>query len=228
MNIPFGRQPIDGPLWFVRDLIMCSLISPIFPYIVKKAKALGLIIFSILMIFKIWLPFTFITSVGFFFFLLGAYLQINKKDLFFMNGLSGKIKKYILISFTSLICFVLFLYSMNEDYYFIALRFSTIICPFILLYITNMLLRKQIIRYSKKLSDSSFFIYAAHWTYAIICSLFVSKLLSNFLFPTSILYQQFSQWFIGSIIAIIILTILHILLKKYLPTLTSYLDGGRG
>lgn len=226
--MPIGRVPIDGPLWFVRDLIVCSIISPIFPLVIKIMKKIALVVFAILMIFDIWMPFTFVTSVGFFFFLLGAYLQINKINLFSLAVYPMLKRRIILALFTILIITVMYMYSVNEFFYFVVLKVTTIFCPFVLLYIINFLFKKNYIHLNKRISNSSFFIYAAHWIYVLGASLFISRLIVQTLCSSSsMLFQQFSRWLIGSIITIIVLTIIHIVICKYMPSLCKYLVGGR-
>ena len=79
--------PIDGPLWFIRDLIIASIASPFIYLWVKYTKWIGICLFGILYIFSIW-PYTiiFMMANSLFFFSLGGYLGLNKKRLYFLNA----------------------------------------------------------------------------------------------------------------------------------------------
>ena len=48
-----NSAPIDGPLWFIRDLMVCMLFSPILYYLLKRYI---LVLLSILLILNIWIP----------------------------------------------------------------------------------------------------------------------------------------------------------------------------
>lgn len=71
-----GSSPIDFPLWYVRDLMVCCLMAPVYYYIIKKTHTLlptmGLILF--LSAYKI--PVVGISTDSVAFFSLGAFCSI--------------------------------------------------------------------------------------------------------------------------------------------------------
>ena len=75
-----AAMPADMPLWFIRDLIMMIIISPVIYWIINQTGALLPIITGIWW-FSHWLPkITGFSSDIVFFFVLGAYLAIKKMN----------------------------------------------------------------------------------------------------------------------------------------------------
>lgn len=68
-------SPIDGPLWFIRDLMLFVVVTPIIYWLVKKIKWI-IVLFLLVSMVLIEHP----TLSGFFFFTLGCYFSISKID----------------------------------------------------------------------------------------------------------------------------------------------------
>lgn len=60
--ISINTPPIDGPLWFIRTLIIYTLISPLLYYIITKHKSLGFILILAYVVVAYY--FGFITKIG--------------------------------------------------------------------------------------------------------------------------------------------------------------------
>ncbi|WP_405336156.1 acyltransferase [Fibrobacter sp.] len=75
--VTLSCYPIDGPLWYVRDLIVYSFFSPVIYFFIKRAKFIFLLILAIVFFFKIWPP-IFLHPNGFVFFSLGALFALCK------------------------------------------------------------------------------------------------------------------------------------------------------
>ena len=71
-----GSSPIDGPLWYVRNLMIMVVISPIIAYMIKYTKCYLILIMTILWIIQIP-PFNKGIGIAFYFFSLGGYLRIS-------------------------------------------------------------------------------------------------------------------------------------------------------
>lgn len=77
--------PNSGPfsiaLWFIRDLMVVSLLSPVIFWILKKTKGRILVLLFICYWSKIWPQIQGFSIDATFFFSIGLYLSINKKNL---------------------------------------------------------------------------------------------------------------------------------------------------
>lgn len=62
-----GSSPIDGPLWYVRNLMIMVVISPIISYMMKYTKWYLILIMTILWIIQIP-PFNKGIGIAFYFF----------------------------------------------------------------------------------------------------------------------------------------------------------------
>ena len=77
--------PIYGPLWFIRDLIVIDILSPLFYYVIKKTKFYSLILIGLLYIAGIGLLTPGLGMQSILFYLIGAYCSINKMNLVCMK-----------------------------------------------------------------------------------------------------------------------------------------------
>lgn len=88
--------PIDYSLWFVRDLIVLSLLFPVFYFIVKYFCVIGLISFFILLLSAIKIPVDCLNTTAIFFFYFGTFMNIKcewkgemKKGLFIILAVAS-------------------------------------------------------------------------------------------------------------------------------------------
>lgn len=70
-----GHFPLDFPLWFIRDLIIMTIISPICFYIITRFKEIALGILAILFVFSIIPDKAGFSMKALFFFSLGCYMS---------------------------------------------------------------------------------------------------------------------------------------------------------
>lgn len=77
-GIPIGMMngPLDGPLWFIRDLMYYSLATPAVFLFLKWTKGYG-----VLGLFMLYLAIRGSVPEGFVFFVTGAYLQYSRKGI---------------------------------------------------------------------------------------------------------------------------------------------------
>lgn len=214
INIP---GPIDYPLWYLRDLIILTLLSPIIYNIIKK---IGIIF--VLLMGVIWL-FQFQTLVGIsslsgqslFFFPLGAYLGINK------------------INFVDKVCKVRFYFPLFISCQFLVpLIGNAVIEAFVsrVLVIIGCIAVFQIAVYfqvkyymsiNSQIEDSSFFVYALH-------GLLITKLTNGIIWMTHIYTPFFGLlvFLIVPIITIMICLFVYNFLQRQ-PYIAKILTGDR-
>lgn len=85
---PFGYQfsllctPVCGVLWFIRDLMVAMILTPIIWYVVRKCRLWSIILFLIPWLLNIGIPIKGFGLVALCFFPLGATFSICGKDIF--------------------------------------------------------------------------------------------------------------------------------------------------
>ena len=75
--------PIDIPLWYLRDLICVTLLSPVVLILIKYLGKWLFVILVPLFVFNVWTMIPGFTIQAFLFWSFGAFLVLNKKDLCF-------------------------------------------------------------------------------------------------------------------------------------------------
>lgn len=209
--------PINSPLWFIRDLMVIVLVSPVIYFIIKKIGVYAIITFGLLWFLN---PFYYIpgcSTVSLFFFSAGAYFSIKQKNII----------EIIKPNFT-FICPLYVLIIATETYFYYHNLSNELYCVGIL---TGMALALSITAYfigsgkwkaEAYLSKSSFFIFAYHRLPLV----FVIKLLFTFIHPQSEM-ALLLLYIICPAIVIGFGLVAHRILGKISPKFTSMISGGR-
>ena len=77
----YATGPIDLPLWFLRDLIVVTVLSPLIYWVVKKLKIFAVLILLVAYVLDFWVVWHGFSSAAFFYFALGTYFAINGKNI---------------------------------------------------------------------------------------------------------------------------------------------------
>ena len=80
INMP-NSGPILIPLWFVRDLMVVTLLTPLVYILIRKFKFVPVIVLGVCFLFQVWLSVPGFSITCFFWFFTGAYFGIEKKDM---------------------------------------------------------------------------------------------------------------------------------------------------
>ncbi|MCR5184435.1 MAG: acyltransferase [Opitutales bacterium] len=221
LGIPY---PVNGPLWFVRDLLLCFIFSPFICFFVKFAPKIFLPILLFIWALK---PVT--TDLGggepIFWFSLGAYVGIHKEILMSANP-------KLLIK----ICLPLYLL-VPTLFIFVQLREICIIRNTLIVIIilagsvtmvsTSYLLLKKysLPSWIVSLSKVSFFVYCSHMVFSKIITSIVHKIILP-KFPENFYIGILA--YVGSFISLLTITLLFCACIKYLfPKTFNILNGGR-
>ncbi len=213
-----GRYPICFQLWFIRDLMVVMLLSPLIYFLVKKLKQYVIILLGIRWIcnYPVY-DIAGFSNTALFFFSAGAYFSIYRKN--FVNTMRPLLSASIIL-YTILTAFIL--YNRDLNWIFYAKQINILIGIISAITLSAYFLKKEIWKTNSFLSDSSFFIYAYHG----MVLAFIIKLSFKLIQPHTdtmllILY------FLCPTIVICGGLLLYYLLKKYLPKTTALITGGR-
>lgn len=222
---PYSNAPVLIPLWFVRDLMVTILFSFVIYYLVKKFKFCILIILAALDFSNVFIPVHGFSSTCFFWFSLGAYFSIYKKNMIECIW-KYRIQAYIIA--ISTIVPLIWLYGEKEDSTTMNHIFSILhqiyiySAVFSVISITSLLLDKHIVRKKEILSKASFFIFVSH----LFILRYIKLLLDEVTPGTNYLLQSVS-YLICPIITVSICLLIFEFMSKYMNGILSILLGRR-
>lgn len=149
--IAYVRPPVDGPLWFIRNLFCMTLAAPLFYYVISKTKFWMPIILLILSQFSLN---SFLLSI--LWFSIGISCAVHKFDFFKFCRMMLPFTS--LISLIVLVVDVIYFKSANQhisDHFYI-FRIMLVIG------IAYFLVEKKKVSINKRLNQSTFVVYAYH------------------------------------------------------------------
>jgi surface polysaccharide O-acyltransferase-like enzyme len=214
--------PIDGPLWYVRELMVMILLAPVVYWLMKRMQlwlvvALGIawcLLEAVLMPNGGWLV---LLSKAAFFFSWGAYYSINKTTF---TDAMGKHKWVPCLYLLMAIADTLTKNTAYNPY----IHYPGIVAGVVAaVVVVSALLQKGMIRANDTLAGSSFFIYALH----IMMLHSVGKLLFVAMRCPDNTYAMLFLYFATPVLTAAIGLILYQLSKYYLTPMWNWLSGGR-
>lgn len=224
-NTPMNA-PILTPLWFVRDLMIVVLFTPIIYYVIKKSKLIPIILLAISYVTGVWIQlFPGFSIISFFWFSLGAYFSICRKNMVL------SIYKFRYFSFFVSLCLMIPLMLLNGCIgdgitpSFFAQKiypFFIISASFSLLCITKMLIEKRNLKVYPRLAHASFFIYVCH----MFVLGFADKLINKCL-PFDNYVILILKYLAMPILTVMLCLVIYYALNKMFPKTLAILTGSR-
>lgn len=211
--------PICYQFWFIRDLIVVVVCSPIVYWFIRFFKMISIFLLGILFCFNIWIPIIGFSSDAFFFFSFGAWFAIHNRN-FTIDF------KFLRWPFTYL--YLLFVvvdtilwYNHILEFLFIH-KIGLIIGLITIIAWTAHGIQKGILKCNSILTSSSFFIYAYH----AMPIAFLVKLWVKLIQPSTEVTMIVGYIFIPIIVVGLGIGI-YILMLKIFPRFTAFITGGR-
>ncbi len=217
-------NPRNIPLWFLRDLMFLIVLSPIIFYFVRNHTKLYfiLIIFLWFFIEQQPAPFSYYKVEPVFFFSLGAYISLINKNLLSIKinnkGLVWLFMFYFVLLFTKTA--LITLHTSNSEIMILWLhKFSILFGIIIFWFLLDRYLTEN--RYLMFLSKFTFLYFVFHEPALMILQKGLYAILGKTIFVSINLYIFLP------IFMIFFLTILGIVMKKYMPKTINILTGNR-
>ena len=217
-RVPCG-QPMNTPMWFVRDLMVVILFSPIIHWFVKKGRIVFLALLVAFLAVDIWIPVSGFSIKSVFFFSWGAYYSIN--GAYFIESFRKK-RVPVAVLFAIGLAFLPFLMEYNKQIFSAGVRMFTIISLMFLVNTVSGILREREPKVRTKLAQSSFFVYCSHMVIIISAVMWVVMALP---FHSGIM--QTILFIVGSFLVYAICHCLFLFMNKFMPKMLAVLTGGR-
>lgn len=206
--------PLNGPLWFVRDLIYLTIATPVIYFFITRTRKYGILLTALLFLFVQG-----IIPEGFAFYGIGAYLQLEKKNIL---ELCWPKRKFFYLS--SVILLIVFFYFFHVDFWGRFIKslflFSGIGSSFC---IGAWLLQNQKIQVRPFFAQSSFFIFATH---EILILRQIAGPLVQHILPAGPGWMCLN-FFLTPTVAVSICLGLLFIMSRLLPRTTAILTGSR-
>ena len=218
--------PYNLPLWFLRDLIVVTILTPIIYYVIKK---LGLFIIGVLFlayVSRIWILLPGFHITAFFYFSTGAYFALNKiNTIQFVN----KYKQLFLP-----LCIILLVATVIYDGTNTIIGqniYPLFVCTgvFTSFYIASRCIVKYDIKPNRMLVSSCFFIYAIHAVgFPLIGSpLNLTRKALHYVIPGNTGFEEGLCYLTTPIATVFLCILLLMFLRRLLPELTLYFSGNK-
>lgn len=210
-----GGLPFDGPLWFVRYLLIFVVAAPLFWLFVKYLRIWGLLILTFVFIVFGHIP------EGVVFFAAGAWFRVEKKDMLFEFD---KMK----VGFTTLAVLSLVVLTLSFRAYPERYRIASsifIIAGTAVFFMLAGGAAKKGMKMPSILISSSFFIFAAH--NILILHDFSHWIILHVL-PFQGEWMECVDLFLRPTIAVLTCLVLYQVMERVTPKILSILTGGRG
>lgn len=217
--------PADLPLWYLRDLIVVSLIAPLVFWFVSHAKSIYLTILGILFVSQIWTSIPGFSIDALLFFSIGVYMAIYREGQFILLK-SKPINS--LIAFITVLFIVISSYkypqSVEELHYIQQITTLLLVISFI--FIANNIFDNDRINIPTVVDKSSFFVYAIHAIPIIGSPLYInSQLIGRIHFQNEALACM--AYLASPFVVYAISILFYVTCNRFIKHLMPFLTGNR-
>lgn len=219
-SIP-NSGPILIPMWFIRDLMVVIIISPIIYFLLRKLKLLVVVVLALCYITGIWPNWHGFSVTAIFFFSIGAYFSIYKMNI--INELA-KLKNISYVISFSLLILLVYLngrYSLLGGYIY---PFYIIVGVIAVINVVAALEKREKL-FNLKWSDATFFIYAFHG----LIGLTIAEVILGIIFSTdnNCWWCIIIHYLLKPILTVCICLMVYDLMRKSVPRFLNVLTGNR-
>lgn len=208
-------MPIAYPLWFLRDLIVLCLVAPLIFVLVRSLRAIFLGAISIVWFLELW-PLSIPSADAVTFFTLGAYVSLNKKNVFYFDRFA---RELVVIYIALLIADVLLLESeWRSHIHKMAVGLGVVVA----LVLTDLKENERVRVFLLRGAPASFFVFCAHEPL-----LSGTRKIAYLLLEPSSPALVFFLYIFLTILVVTVLVVLHKVLLSRFPLVLSWVTGGR-
>ena len=214
-----ASSPHLVPLWFLRDLMVVIICSPILYYMFKKLKFWGLLLLLFCYVSGVFLNNPGFSATAFFFFGAGAYFKINNNMTTILYSCNKAI--YPLAFILWIACTLLNGHETKEGD--LIYPFYVIVGCIALLNLSTYIVDKGFIKIPELCTKGAFFIYLLH-TIVIIS---VAKVIALRVFGDTNPFLMTIGYLSVPVMTVTACLVLYYVLNKFFPSVCKNLMGGR-
>jgi hypothetical protein len=212
------RAPFVGPLWFLRNLMIIVILSPLVYWFIIITRNYGIIALGLL---YVWGDPSVPGVLDAFFFSWGAYYSIFKKSF------TAEIGRFRHISWLALPLFLIDAATKDAGWNSYVHNIAILLGIILLISLVAALLSKRDIQPNQLLLSSTFFVFAIHEPYLDQVTKVITRMIH---LPQSQILADFLSlviYLLYDITVILVLVTLFVCIRKISPKLASILSGGR-
>jgi surface polysaccharide O-acyltransferase-like enzyme len=207
--------------WFIRDLMVAVVLTPVIYFFIRKAKVYGVLLLGVLWFFNWWFDVVEVRGlsiVAVFFFTAGAWFGSNKRNI---TDDMGKVRYWSFALYPLLV--IADLWTKNDAANPFIHNAGIIAGIVFWVNLVAHLLMTGKIHVNRFLLSSAFFLFAVHDPFLLTP---LRKILYVVFNPQSDLLIT-ALYFLIVLVTVLIALGLYYMLKRFLPTFTAIITGGR-
>lgn len=216
--------PSDLPLWFLRDLIVVSFLTPIIYYLLKRLKTFCIFILAGIYVTQLWTSIPGFGIHAIFYFCLGSYMAINKNGFYLIKSNSLNLLIVVLSIVSTINCVYVYPQSFENLRYL--LQITTILLTISIIWLAIKFNARYNVKIPQIIEQSSFFVYAVH-----ACGLIFAPItLCRKLFDLIHIHNELFLCFLYLLLPFIVygISVLYFyILNKYFKPVMFLLTGNR-
>ena len=218
--------PIDIPLWFLRNLIVLSALTPVLHFCLKRFGRLFLALLAAAYLSNTWFDCDVLRISGIFFFSLGAYMSLGGRTMYecFAPWKNVAIVAAVLLAVVVVVLHVSGHRPLMEavmPFYVLAGVVAVVAC-------THEAMRDGRLRSgSKVLAQSSFFVFALHTIWVNHLTGVATSKVVGIILSFSPALSRVVTILLSPVLVTTVCVLLFVLMRKFTPSLLGWLTGGR-
>lgn len=216
----FSDFPVNLPLYFLRDLLLCILLSPVLVFLVRKAPSMTLGVLFAFAVFPMLDTVIFLKNSILFSFTLGIAAAIHKLDLKVLDKYAPL--AFAVLLFTSF-ALSLGLLKQGPDYptgLHVSRNLLAVAGALLVWILSAPLIRTRAGQALSKTGTLSFWTFCAHYPLLVVLWMFWNRYADASLYPV---------FYIGAVlVTFTVIVASHRIVKRYFPVVYNILTGSRG
>lgn len=218
--------PLNIPLWYLRDLIVMCLLTPIIYWAVRHVPFICLTLFGLAHVSQIWTTLPGLSCTAFFFFSIGAAFAVHGVEIVTWT----RRFKWAILPISAITMVGTAIYNGHNTQIGESFRLFWVIAGmFSAFIIADEVIRRKRYTPSKRLTASCFFIYAAH-NFPIPLAgspLVLCATLLHAVIPGETLAEDFLCYVTAPALAAFALVVIYRVGMRHTPKVMRVLAGGR-